>query len=143
MSKIINHISYGSDHRPAEISGLEKLQLRLYLLDGFERTLLELHINHNASYHRLSEITGKSQKYIARKLRSLIRRLQSEEYITILRHQGLFGPKILEIAYDRYLLGMSARSIAKKRNISRFKVGKMIRILKEWLREKERIKKKG
>lgn len=143
MSKIINHISYGSDHRPAEISGLEKLQLRLDLLDGFERTLLELHINHSASYHRLSEITGKSQKYIARKLRSLIRRLQSEEYITILRHRGLFGPKILEIAYDRYLLGMSARSIAKKRNISRFKVGKKIRILKEWLREKQRIRDKA
>jgi len=143
MNRIMYPISDGADQRPAKIRGWEKLQLRLDWLNGFERTLLELYLNHSASYYRLSKVTGKSQKYIARKLCSLIRRLQSEEYVTILRHQQLFGAKTLEIAYDRYLLGMSARAIAKKRNLSRFKVGKIIRMLKEWLHDKESSKRKG
>ena len=106
------------------------------MLEVKERTLLELYLEHNASYYRLAELTGLSDRYIARKLQRLLKRLESEEYISIVRHQRLFGPKTLEVAYDRYLLGMSVRSISKKRNLSRYRVSKKIRWLQEWLKKK-------
>ncbi len=138
MDEVIKHIEAGSDQRPAAIGGIEKLRLRLDLLEGMDRTLLELYLDHHASYYRLAELTGLSERYVARKLQGLLRRLQSEEYISILRHQSLFDSKTREIAYDRYLLGMSVRSIAKKRNLSRYRVTKTIRWLEEWLNENDK-----
>ena len=136
MKDIFKHMSEGSDRRPAAIDGYEKLRLRLDLLEGMERALLELYVEHNASYSRLAELTGMSERHVARKLQRLLKRLESEEYISIERHQRLFDPSTLEVAYDRYLLGMSVRSISKKRNLSRYMVGKKIRCLEEWLKKK-------
>ncbi len=137
MKEINKHIPDGSDQRPAAISELEKLRLRLDLLEGMDRMLVELYLDRQASYYRLAELTGLSEKYVARKLKRLLRRLESEEYITILRHQSLFDPKTLEIAYDRYLLCMSVRSISKKRNLSRYRVSRKVRWLEEWLNKKD------
>jgi len=138
MKELIKHISEGSDRRPAAVNGYEKLRMRLDLLEGKERTLLELYLEHSASYYRLAKLTGLSERYVARKVQRLLRCLESEEYISIVRHQKLFGTRTLEVAYDRYLLGMSVRSISKKRKISRYRVSKKIRVLKDWLQEKER-----
>ena len=137
MKEINKHIPDGSDKRPAAIGELEKLRLRLDLLEGMDRMLVELYLDRQASYYRLAELTGLSEKYVARKLKRLLRRLESEEYITILRHQSLFDPKTLEIAYDRYLLCMSVRSISKKRNLSRYRVSRKVRWLEEWLNKKD------
>jgi len=137
MKDIFKHIPKGSDHRPAAINGLEKLRMRLDLLEGKERTLLELYLDQHASYSRLAKLTGLSERHVALKLQRLLRRLQSEEYISILRHRSMFDPKTLEVAYDRYLLGMSIRSIAKKRNLSRYRVSKKIQWLQEWLNQKD------
>jgi DNA-binding transcriptional regulator LsrR (DeoR family) len=138
MKDIFKHMSEDSDRRPAAVSGYERLRLRLDWVEGMERTLLDLYLNHNASYSRLAELTGFSERYVARKLQRLLKCLQSEEYISIMRHQRLFDPTTLEVAYDRYLLGMSVRSISKKRNLSRYMVGKKIRCLEEWLNKKDK-----
>ena len=136
MKDIFKHIPEGSDRRHAAVNGCEKLRLRVDLLEGNERTLLELYLEHNASYYRLAKLMGLSERYVSRKLQRLLRRLESEEYVSIVRHQRLFGPKTLEVAYDRYLLGMSVRSISKKRKLSRYMVSKKIRWLEEWLKKK-------
>jgi len=133
MKDIFKHIPEGSDRRPAAVNGYEKLRMRLDLLEGKERSMLELYLEHNASYSRLAELTGMSERYLARKVRRLLRRLLSEEYVSIVRHKKLFGTKTLEVAYDRYILGMSVRSISKKRNLSRYRVNNRIRWLQEWL----------
>jgi len=137
MKGIFKHIPEGSDQRPAAVNGWEKLRRRLDLLEVKERTLLELYLEHNASYSRLAKLTGLNERYVARKLQRLLRCLQSEEYVSFVRHQRLFGPRTLEVAYDRYLLGMSVRSISRKRKISRYKVSKKIRCLEEWLNKKD------
>jgi hypothetical protein len=140
MKKLPKDVPAGSDYRAEAVREMELLRLRVGLLEGQERLLLDMYLNQNASYYRLAALTGMGEKYVARRVQSLLRCLQSEEYLSILRHQRLFEPRALEVAYDYFLLGMSVRAISRKRNLSRYRVGKKIRRLQNWLEERQKAK---
>ena len=138
MKRLPKDVQDGADCRAGAMREMELLRLRVDLLDGQERLLVDMYLNQNASYYRLAALTGMGEKYVARRVQSLLRCLQSEEYLSIVRHQRLFEPRTLEVAYDYFLLGMSVRAISRKRNMSRYRVSKKIRRLQNWLEGRQK-----
>ena len=79
----------------------------------------------------MSLLTGKTQSSVARVVNRLAGRLLSDDYITVVRYKDSFTPKELAIAYDRFVLGLSVRSIALRRKLNKYQVYKTINYLRK------------
>ena len=132
MSELLAELSSEHDHRQQRAEQFELLVLRLELLEPPDRRELELYLQHGVSFRQLSALCGASERTMARRLKRLIGRLLGGEYITFVRNRQQFSPRQLDVAYDRYLLGLSYRAIAAKRCIGVGCVRGAVKRLERW-----------
>ena len=132
---VVDNIAVEKDLREYRAGRVELLQLRMGLLEEEGRLLLEMYINHHASYRQLAKLTGLSPRAVSRRVRLMIERLVSGQYMLILRHRGEFSRCEVQVAYDRYLLGLGYRAIGIKRRLGPSTVRTILRHLEARLGE--------
>jgi|GEM_PF-3198873 len=133
----IETISSEIDKRSDLIQQIDSLSGRLYLLKDKDRILLELRYNHGLNWRQLGQLSGKSDKAIARWIRKITHRLVYGDYIRIIRGRTCFAQFELEIAYDHFLLGLGYRTIAKRQQLNPGRVRGVIRKFHQWLDRQE------
>jgi len=129
----LENISEAMDQRAVRAGQMDLLRLRLELLEGQEKLLVEAYICHGFSFRQLARLQGVRESKIARQIKGLIQRLMGKEYISIIRNRDRFHACELKVAYDYYLLRLGYRTIAQKRGMSQYQVRKTIGRLKRWL----------
>ena len=139
---MLENISAGWDRRGERAAEVEFIGMRLGLLKKEDRLLPELYYVKGLTFREIGQLTGKEERRVARRIRQLKDRLLGEEYISIVRHKGEFSPVELEVAYDRFILGMGCRKIAKRRGMTERRVLGTIKRLETGGRvvQKEKIK---
>ena len=110
--------------------------MRLTLLEKNDRYLVELYVHKGLSFHELSQLSGLDERTVARQVKLLSKRLLSDNYLTIYRHKSNFTSTELAIAYDRFLLGLGCRRIAKRHKLPDRSTFKIVKKLQVWLDHK-------
>lgn len=101
---------------------VELLRSRLNLLSGTDKLLMTMYIEHGNSFRQIARIRGVTETSIARRIRAIAKRLTDGPYIDCLRNRGKLTSCQLDVAKDYYLLGLSMRQIATKRQWSYYRV---------------------
>ena len=146
MMELLENISVECDRRGTRAAEVEFIEMRLGLLKKKDRLLPELHYNKGLTFREIGQLMGVEERTVARRIRQLKDRLLGDEYIAIVRHKREFSPLELEVAYDRYILGLGYRKVAKKRGITEREAVRIMRRLKvegSRLKEGERSKVQG
>jgi len=133
MPDFIERISQQDLHRNLHQQQIDNLLIRLDLLKPQDRLMLEFHYRKNASFKQIASITGKKPQSIARYIGSVTKRLLSQNYIMFLRYSNCFKTRDLEIAYDKFLLGLGYRKIAARQNLTDKQARLKIEKLTSWL----------
>ena len=102
--------------------GIELLRSRLNLLSGTDKLLMIMYIEHGNSIRQIARIRGVSEASVARRIRSITKRLTDGPYIDCLRNRDKLTGCQFAVAKDYYLLGLSMRRIAAKRRWSYYRV---------------------
>jgi len=129
----LDNLSTEIDYRTLRVRQVDLLQQRMELLKKTDRLFLDLYLNHNLCFHRIAQLAHLPDRCVAKRITRLMQRLLSEEYISIIRNKNLFKRSELEVAYDRYLLGMGYRRIAIKRNLGLRTTQRILDQLHLWL----------
>ena len=133
---IISILSEGADIRHRRRAEVEVLVSRMGLLKAPDRSLLEMQVKHACTYRQLSRLSGLSEEQVSRRNKGLIRRLIGPEYITIYRNKECFDETRMDVAYDRFLLGLGYRKIAAKRGLEEYKVRRILCELRAFLQDR-------
>ena len=136
MTNITTKLTSNFDHRKEWARNAELYQLRVSLFKKEDRLLPKLYFSKGLSFRELSQLSGLEERLVARRIRQITKSLLSDEYITIVRHKSQFSKIELEVAYDRYLLGLGYRKIAKRHDLGVRPTLRIIRKLDFWLRRK-------
>ena len=121
--------------RSSEIIDLSLLQNRLEFLAEPERTWLELYWFRGCSPRELGEVCGASAARVRSRVRQLTGRILGPEYIRFVRGRLRFSSLQMAMAYDRYILGLGCRAIAKKREVTEWSVRCEVKRFQEWLKK--------
>lgn len=141
MGNKLTQIGSGSRQPWLTPQKAQLIQMRLPLLEKNDRYLVELYVHKGLSFHELSQLSGLDERTVARQVKRLSKRLLSDNYITIYRHQSNFTSTELTIAYDRFLLGLGYRLIAKRHKLPYRTAIKIVKKLQVWLDHKLNRKK--
>ena len=117
---------------------IELLAGRLNLLTGTDKVLMTMYIQHGNSIRQIARIRGASEASIARRIRSISKRLADGPYIECLRNRDRLTSGQLAIAKDYYLMGLSIRRIASKRRWSFYRVRDVLNEIQSILNEPQR-----
>lgn len=110
---------------------IDLLRSRLNLLKGKDRLLLTLYLENGASFRQMAQLTGVKDTIIARRIHNLVRRLADGRYIACLRNRSRLTEGELAIARERFLVGLSTKTIAQKYRLTEYRVGKTIKHILE------------
>jgi predicted DNA-binding protein YlxM (UPF0122 family) len=102
--------------------GIDLIRSRLNLLSGTDKLLMTMYIEHGNSIRQIARIRGVSETSVARRIRTITKRLTDGPYIACLRNRNKLTSRQLDIAKDYYLMGLSMRQIAAKRRWSYYRV---------------------
>jgi len=106
---------------------IDLLRNRLNLLTGKDKLLMTMYLEYGNSFRQMARLTGVNDTIIARRIRRLIKRLIDGEYIICLRNQNKFTKTEITIAKDYFLLGLSIKKIAAKRQMTYYRVREMVK----------------
>jgi DNA-binding transcriptional regulator YhcF (GntR family) len=81
-----------------------------------------MYLENGNTFRQMAQLAGVNEATIARRIYKLIQRLLDGEYITCLRNRKLFSAREMKVAKDYFLLGLSMRRIAAKRECSYYRV---------------------
>lgn len=105
---------------------IDLLRSRIGMLVGKDKLLLTMHLENGNSFRQIAQLVGVNEASIARRIHKITKRLIDGEYITCLRNRDKFSEEELVIAKDYFLLGLSIRKIAIKRDATYYRVRKII-----------------
>ena len=71
-------------------------------------------------------IAGVNEATVARRIARISKRLMDATYIMCLRNSDILGEENVEIARDLLVRGMSQHQIARRRNVSLYRVRKVM-----------------
>ena len=112
---------------------VELLRQRLSMLSGEDKLLMTMYWENGNSIRQISKLAGVSRVTIARKIHKLTERLMEGQYITCLRNRDKFTKREMAIAKDYFMLGISMKKIAGKRQWSSYRVRQTINKIKRLL----------
>ncbi len=98
------------------------LRNRLDMLSGKDKLLMKMYWENGNSLRQISRLAGVNRATIGRRINKLTERLMEGQYITCLRNRNRFTKREMAIAKDYFMLGMSMKKIADKRNRSYYQV---------------------
>ena len=114
---------------------MDLLRSRVDLLGGRDKALMQMRLWYGASFRQLAIIARVNDVTIARRIHKLTGRLLNSEYITCLRNRERFTRFELMVARDTFLMGISQRAIAAKRNSTIYTISATQRKIKRLLDE--------
>jgi predicted DNA-binding protein YlxM (UPF0122 family) len=117
---------------------IELLAGRLNLLTGTDKLLMTLYIKHGNSIRQIARVRGVSETSIARRIRTISKRLVNGPYIDCLRCRDKLTDLQFAVAKDYYLKGLSMRLIAEKRCWSYYRVRDTLTEIRSILNEPQR-----
>jgi hypothetical protein len=100
--------STGEKEKPLEeFEGrIDLLRSRAGLLEGTDKTLMEIYLDNSGTFRQMSRIAGVNEANVARKIHKLIKRLLDGQYITCLRNRRNLTARQVEIARDYFVDGL-------------------------------------
>jgi predicted DNA-binding protein YlxM (UPF0122 family) len=104
----------------------ELLRNRLDLLSGKDKLLMKMYWENGNSLSQISSLAGSNRRSIARRIHKITERLMEGKYIICLRYRDRFTILELAIAKEYFLLGLSIKTIAGKRNWSYYRVRQIL-----------------
>ena len=106
---------------------IDLLRSRVSLLTGKDRLLMTMYLKNGNSFRQMARLAGVNEASIARRIYKATKRLMDGEYITCLRNRDNFTKTEMAIAKDYFLLGLSQKKIAAKRNCSIYRICKILK----------------
>lgn len=106
---------------------IDLLRSRVSLLVGKDRLLMTMYLENGNTFRQMARLAGVNEASIARRIRKVTKRLVDGEYITCLRNRDKFTKTEMAVAKDYFLVGLSQRKIAVKRNCSICRVQKILK----------------
>ena len=98
------------------------LRNRLDMLSGKDKLLMKMYWENGNSLRQISRLAGVNRATIGRRINKLTERLMEGQYITCLRNRNRFTKREMAVANDYFMLGMSIKKNADKRNWSYYQV---------------------
>lgn len=128
MKKIHKNIPQSSLETKSEFRNrIEVLRSRVDLLAGRDKILMTMYLENGNSFRQMAWLTGVNEASIARRIHKITKRLIDGEYITCLRSRDKFSREELDIAKDYFLLGLSIKKIAIKRDLTYYTVRQTVK----------------
>lgn len=103
------------------------LRSRLVLLAGKDKALMTMYLENGNSFRQIGRLLGVSDTSIARRVRTLSKRLIDGEYVVCLRNRGDFTKRQLDVAKDYFLTGLSVEKIAAEKHWSPYRVRQTVK----------------
>ena len=123
MKKIYQNVSQAELGTTGKYrDGVDMLRQRLSMLRGEDKLLMTMYWENGNSLRQISKLAGVNRATIARRIHKLTERLMEGQYITCLRNRNRFTKREMAVANDYFMLGMSIKKIADKRNWSYYQV---------------------
>ena len=123
MKKIYQNVSQAKLGATGKYrDGVDMLRQRLSMLRGEDKLLMTMYWENGNSLRQISKLAGVNRATIARRIHKLTERLMEGQYITCLRNRNRFTKREMAVANDYFMLGMSIKKIADKRNWSYYQV---------------------
>ena len=120
---------------------IDLLRSRVSLLAGKDKVLMTMYLENGNSFRQMARLVGVNEASIARRIHKVTKRLIDGEYITCLRNRNKFTGIELDIAKDYFLLGLSMKKIAKKRNSTYYHVRETLKKIQRLVTTIETAKK--
>ena len=120
----VSHAEVGYIHRREAI---DLLRSRIGLLAGRDRLIMKMYYDNGASATRIAALMGVSTSTVARRIKTLSKRLVAQKYQNCTRNRQRLSSEELDIARDHFIRGLSLRSIAAERDCSFYRVREIIR----------------
>lgn len=105
---------------------IELLRSRVNLLAGKDKLLMTMYLENSNSFRQMARLAGVNEANIARRIHRIVKRLVGGEYLACLRNHTKFSKAELAAAKDYFLLGLSMKKIARKRQVSYYSVRKTL-----------------
>lgn len=140
MKKIHENIPQDSVKTKTEYRDrIDLLRSRVGLLTGKDKVLMTMYLENGNSFRQMARLVGVNEASIARRIHKVTKRLMNGEYITCLRNRDKFDKGELDIAKDYFLVGLSIKKIAKKRNSTYYCVRKTLKKIQGLIKITERV----
>lgn len=114
----------------------ERIAMRSDWLEGSNRILIELVFSRGVPLSQLADLMGISRTTARRRVRRLVERLQSPEYLFCLRHRQQFTPLERELIRRHFVQALSLKAAAARCRCSVYAaekiVGKLRRLQQRW-----------
>ena len=112
---------------------IDLLRIRASMLTGKDKLLMTMYLSNSNSFRQMARLAGVNEVSIARRIHKVTKRLIDGEYITCLRNRDKFTKTEMAVAKDYFLLGLSQRKIAIKRNHSVYRIRKILKIIQQFI----------
>jgi transposase-like protein len=100
----------------------EWLRLRGHLLTGADRALVAMYLEGGETIRRIATLASVTPSCVARRIRTITRRLADPTYPACLANRHGFNPLELRIIRDYFVRGLSIRRIRRHYNVSTHRV---------------------
>lgn len=100
----------------------EWLRLRGHLLTGADRALIAMYLEGGETIRRIATLASVTPSCVARRIRTITRRLADPTYPACLANRRHFSPRELRIIRDHFVRGLSIRRIRRHYNVSTHRV---------------------
>ncbi len=107
---------------------LEKHPARVDMLPADQKAIVTLFLN-GRDFRMLAKNAGVNEATVARRLRKIVSRIISDDFLAALSQDDMSEEKT-EIIRDYFVKGLSVKTISQKTGLSRYRVSKTIRQLK-------------
>jgi DNA invertase Pin-like site-specific DNA recombinase len=108
---------------------LEKHSARVDMLPAGQREFVTMFLNIR-KFNMLARNAGVNEVTVARRLRKIVSRINSDNFLGALSQDDLSEGKI-EIIRGHFVNGLSVKSIAEKTGISRYRIRKTIQQMRK------------
>ena len=115
--------------------GVDILRDRLDMLDGDDRALMEMYLEAGSSFRQMARLACVNEVTVARRIRSMTRRLVNGQYLNCLRHRETLTAMELKVARDYYLKALPIRRISARRGWTYYRTQRTVAKIRRLLGE--------
>jgi DNA invertase Pin-like site-specific DNA recombinase len=112
------------------IREIEKLRLRSELLNRKDKALIQMIFEKGSTFDQIARLTGQNPSTISRRFHHLLQKLIAKEFVSLLRGRCGSNGTDIRIVQGYYLQNLSQKAIARKLNISLYRVRNILRAVR-------------
>ena len=124
-----------SPHNPnalhqQRIHEIDKLRLRSELLNCRDRALMQMIFEKGSTFDQIARLTGQNPSTISRRFHNLLQKLIAKELLSLLGCRHKIDSTNIRIVQGYFLQGLAQKDIARKLNISLYRVRNILRAVR-------------